>query len=103
MSDPHASIASRVFHVSPEDVTPGQRRIAKTINFGVMYAASPSRISQRFNIKLEEVPMDCPYDDNEMVYHPSDEEGEGVYECPACGYSIDEHGKLIKQSEDQER
>jgi DNA polymerase-1 len=35
--DVHAEVASRVFHVDPERVTYDQRRIAKVINFGILY------------------------------------------------------------------
>jgi len=45
-SDVHAQTARRIFEV-PEDqpVTPDQRRQAKTINFAVIYGASPFRVS----------------------------------------------------------
>ena len=35
--DVHAGVASRVFHVSLENVTPEMRRKAKVINFGILY------------------------------------------------------------------
>ena len=35
--DAHAEVASRVFHVQPKDVTYDQRRVAKVINFGILY------------------------------------------------------------------
>jgi DNA polymerase-1 len=35
--DIHRSVASRVFHVSPSEVTPEMRRKAKVINFGILY------------------------------------------------------------------
>lgn len=35
--DVHREVASRVFHVSPEEVTYEQRRRAKVINFGILY------------------------------------------------------------------
>ncbi|KKU80637.1 MAG: polymerase protein [Parcubacteria group bacterium GW2011_GWA1_47_8] len=36
-ADVHTSVASRVFHVSPQDVTAEMRRRAKVINFGIVY------------------------------------------------------------------
>lgn len=36
-ADVHTSVASRVFKVSPQDVTPEMRRKAKVINFGIVY------------------------------------------------------------------
>lgn len=35
--DVHTEVASRVFHVKPEDVSYEQRRRAKVINFGILY------------------------------------------------------------------
>src|SRR5690606_26327833 len=35
--DIHAAVASEIFDVSQEDVTPAQRAQAKTINFGILY------------------------------------------------------------------
>lgn len=35
--DIHRSVASRVFHVAPDQVTPEMRRKAKVINFGILY------------------------------------------------------------------
>lgn len=35
--DAHTEVASRVFHVQAEDVSYDQRRVAKVINFGILY------------------------------------------------------------------
>jgi len=35
--DAHTEVASRVFHVQPGEVTYDQRRVAKVINFGILY------------------------------------------------------------------
>src|SRR5690606_11883271 len=35
--DIHAAVASEIFDVSQEDVTPAQRALAKTINYGILY------------------------------------------------------------------
>lgn len=48
--DVHRRTASLIFQTSPEDVTADQRRIAKTINFGVMYGMSAFRLSNELGI-----------------------------------------------------
>ncbi len=52
--DIHARTAATVFGVSPEDVTPEQRRTAKVVNFGIMYGAGPYRMSQELGIPMNE-------------------------------------------------
>ena len=48
--DVHAITASKIFGIALEDVTPDQRRIAKTANFGIMYGISSFGLSQRLKI-----------------------------------------------------
>ena len=48
--DVHSMTAAKIFGVALEDVTPDQRRIAKTANFGIMYGISAFGLSQRLNI-----------------------------------------------------
>ncbi len=48
--DVHRRTASLIFQTAPEDVTAEQRRIAKTINFGVMYGMSAFRLSNELGI-----------------------------------------------------
>ncbi len=48
--DVHTKTASLIFSEFPEMVTPEQRRIAKTINFGVIYGMSAFRLSQELKI-----------------------------------------------------
>ena len=48
--DVHAITASKIFKIALEDVTEGQRRIAKTANFGIMYGISAFGLSQRLKI-----------------------------------------------------
>jgi len=45
--DVHAATASKIFKVALEDVTPDQRRVAKTANFGIMYGISSFGLAQR--------------------------------------------------------
>ena len=48
--DVHKYTGALIFGIDPEDVTAEQRRIAKTINFGVMYGMSAFRLSQELSI-----------------------------------------------------
>jgi len=48
--DVHSMTAAKIFGVTSEEVTPEQRRIAKTANFGIMYGISAFGLSQRLNI-----------------------------------------------------
>jgi len=52
--DVHKMTAVLIFDESPENVTPQQRRIAKTINFGVMYGMSAFRLSNELEISRKE-------------------------------------------------
>lgn len=44
--DVHAGVASRVFGVKPEEVTPNMRRKAKVINFGILYGMGVNALRQ---------------------------------------------------------
>ncbi len=48
--DIHRSTAMRLFDVPGEDVTPDQRRMAKTTNFGILYGISAFGLAQRLGI-----------------------------------------------------
>ena len=48
--DVHAITAAKIFGVPLEEVTPDQRRIAKTANFGIMYGISSFGLAQRLHI-----------------------------------------------------
>ena len=52
--DVHAITAAKIFGITPEAVTPEQRRIAKTANFGIMYGISSFGLSQRLGISRSE-------------------------------------------------
>ena len=45
--DVHAATAAKIFGVPVEEVTPDQRRMAKTANFGIMYGISSFGLAQR--------------------------------------------------------
>ncbi len=48
--DVHAMTAAKIFSIDIEEVTPDQRRIAKTANFGIMYGISAFGLAQRLHI-----------------------------------------------------
>lgn len=52
--DIHAMTASKIFSVPMDEVTPEQRRIAKTANFGIMYGISAFGLAQRLRISRNE-------------------------------------------------
>jgi DNA polymerase-1 len=52
--DVHAEVASRVFHVRPEDVTYEQRRRAKIINFGLLYGMGVNALQQGLGTSRKE-------------------------------------------------
>ena len=52
--DIHAATASQMFNVPVNQVDPEQRRIAKVLNFGVIYGLGPYGISQQTGFSREE-------------------------------------------------
>ena len=52
--DIHTRTASELFDVSVERVTSSMRRIAKTVNFGVIYGISPFGLSETLSISRED-------------------------------------------------
>lgn len=53
-ADIHTLTAAEAFNVAPNDVTPDQRRVAKIINFGVLYGMSPHGLSVAANMNFTE-------------------------------------------------
>ena len=53
-ADIHTETASKIFGVSPEDVTASQRRMAKVVNFGVVYGMGYYGLSSRLGITMDE-------------------------------------------------
>ncbi len=51
--DVHTQTACELFVLEPDKITPDLRRIAKTINFGVIYGMSAYGLSQQLNISPE--------------------------------------------------
>jgi DNA polymerase-1 len=52
--DIHAATASKVYNVSPDEVTKEMRRNAKMVNFGIVYGISAFGLSERLNIRRVE-------------------------------------------------
>jgi len=52
--DIHSMTASELFGVSLEKVTPDMRRVAKTVNFGIIYGISPYGLSKELGINPDE-------------------------------------------------
>lgn len=52
--DIHRATAAKIFHERTEDVTDGQRRKAKTANFGMIYGISAFGLSERLQIPRSE-------------------------------------------------
>ncbi|MCY1077189.1 DNA polymerase I [Archangium lansingense] len=48
--DIHSRTAAEIFGVAQDQVTKDQRRVAKTVNFGIAYGLSPYGLSTRLNI-----------------------------------------------------
>jgi DNA polymerase-1 len=53
-TDIHTAVASRIFKVPEADVTSAQRRVAKTVNFGVIYGIKPFGLATRLAISQAE-------------------------------------------------
>lgn len=52
--DIHRATAARVYEVDYDDVTPDQRRNAKTVNFSIIYGAGATNLSRQLNIPRTE-------------------------------------------------
>jgi len=52
--DIHSATAAQVFGVEPQAVTPDMRRVAKTVNFGVIYGMSDYGLEQATGLSREE-------------------------------------------------
>ena len=52
--DIHARTAALIYDIRPEEVSPEQRRNAKTINFGLVYGMGAQKLAQELKISLNE-------------------------------------------------
>ncbi|HLQ46327.1 MAG TPA: DNA polymerase, partial [Planctomycetaceae bacterium] len=55
--DIHAAVACEIFNVAAHDVSAEQRRIAKAVNFGVLYGQSPFGLAESLHIDQVEATM----------------------------------------------
>jgi DNA polymerase-1 len=53
-ADVHARTAAEIFGIPEADVTPDQRRLAKTANFGIIYGVSAFGLSQQSDMSVGE-------------------------------------------------
>lgn len=52
--DVHSATAAEIFGVSPADVTTEMRRVAKTVNFGVVYGITPFGLSETLGVSKDD-------------------------------------------------
>jgi DNA polymerase-1 len=52
--DIHSATASEVFSVPEQDLSPGMRRVAKAVNFGIIYGITPYGLSETLKCSPEE-------------------------------------------------
>ncbi len=52
--DIHTEMAAQIFSIAAEDVTKEQRRIAKVVNFSVLYGAGPRNLQQTTGLTFKE-------------------------------------------------
>lgn len=52
--DIHTATASKIFNVEHEDVTKNMRRVAKSVNFGIIYGIGAYGLSQNINSSVKE-------------------------------------------------
>ncbi len=74
--DIHQKCASDIFKCPIQDVTPEQRRFAKTINFGILYGISPYGLSRQLGITTQEA--------KQMIDHY-------LLQYPGIQHYIDQH------------
>jgi len=55
--DIHNTTASFVFGVNKEKITPSMRRIAKSLNFGIIYGMGPRAVAERAGISRDEAKL----------------------------------------------
>jgi DNA polymerase-1 len=52
--DIHAATAAAIYHIELDQVTPNQRRFAKSVNFGLLYGMSAFRLARESDLTLGE-------------------------------------------------
>lgn len=56
-TDIHTAVACEIFNVTPDAVSSEQRRIAKAVNFGVLYGQSPFGLAEALHIDQDEAAL----------------------------------------------
>lgn len=84
--DIHTSVAAEVFGISPEAVDPEMRRVAKAVNFGVIYGQSPFGLAAALGISQADA---AKFIDNYFIrYAGVDRYLESLLnECAGSGYA----------------
>jgi len=83
--DVHTAVAAQVFGVPESEVTSQQRRMAKTVNFGVIYGISPNGLAVRLGITRTEA---AKFIDDYFARYPRVEEYQQnlLARCRVNGY-----------------
>jgi DNA polymerase-1 len=83
--DIHARVASQVFGVPLDQVTSQQRRVAKAVNFGVVYGQSPFGLSKALDISQDEA---AKFIDSYFAGYPGVTKllGQILWDCREKGY-----------------
>ncbi|HZT79633.1 MAG TPA: DNA polymerase I, partial [Gemmataceae bacterium] len=83
--DVHTAVAAQIFGVPEAEVTREQRRVAKTVNFGVIYGMSAHGLAQRLEIPREEA---AKFIDAYFARYPKvlDYQANLLKNCLAVGY-----------------
>ncbi len=84
--DVHRAVAAEIFSVKPEDVDADQRRIAKAVNFGVIYGQTPWGLAAALRIPKEEAEA---FIDDYFERHSAVDAfvADVLAECSATGYA----------------
>ncbi len=90
--DIHTVTASQVFGVSPEEVTPLQRRHAKAVNFGIVYGISEFSLADDIGVSRYEAKA---YIENYLAHYPGvrDYMKNVVQEARERGYTQTMYGR----------
>jgi DNA polymerase-1 len=83
--DIHAAVAAQIFGVPEDQVNAEQRRLAKTVHFGVIYGISPSGLAQRLEMSRDEA---AKFIDSYFARYPKVQEYQDrlLQNCRTTGY-----------------
>jgi DNA polymerase-1 len=83
--DIHAAVAAQIFGVPEDEVSDNQRRMAKTVNFGVIYGISPVGLAQRLEMSRDEA---AKFIDSYFARYPKVQEYQArlLNDCRQNGY-----------------